>query len=110
MQSFSQQIIDIVWRKAQKIDGYDENVWRKDFAGAWINKNAYGTTGPYGWEIDHRFPLSKGGSDTIENMFPCQWRNNRMKGDDYPNFRTIVTSNGNTNIESEQSWVVRSNR
>ena len=106
MQSFSQQIIDIVWRKAQKIDGYDENVWRKDFAGAWINKNAYGTTGPYGWEVDHRRPLNKNGTDDIGNLFPCQWHNNRMKGDDYPYFKTIITSSGNQNIEQLQVWQV----
>lgn len=52
--TITQQLIEAVWDKATIITGYDPNIWRKDFAGAWINKNAYGTTGPYGWEIDHR--------------------------------------------------------
>lgn len=103
----TQQLIDAVWDKAAIIPGYNSDVWRKDFAGAWINKNAYGTTGPYGWEIDHRMPQARGGSDTLPNLFPCQWENNRTKGDNYPSFITVITSDGNHNIRREQSWVVR---
>lgn len=103
----SQQIIDAVWAKAKTEPGYDPDVWRKDFAEAWINKHAYGTTGAFGWEIDHRLPQSKGGSDALPNLFPCHWENNRHKGDDYPRFKTIKSSEGNYNVRKEQSWVVR---
>lgn len=103
----TQQLLDDVWAKAEPIRGYDSNVWRQDFAKAWINKNAYGTTGPYGWEIDHRKPQSQGGSDSLANLFPCQWENNRTKGDNYPKFKTSITSDGNRNVPSMQSWVVR---
>lgn len=105
--TITKQLIEAVWCKAQEIAGYDTNVWRKDFAGAWINKNAYGTLGPYGWEIDHRRPQSKGGSDLLSNLYPCQWENNRAKGDNYPRFTTSITSEGNRNISKEQLWVVK---
>ncbi len=31
-----------VWDKAKKISGYDPDMWRQDFAGAWIRRDAYG--------------------------------------------------------------------
>lgn len=40
-----------VWDKAKKISGYDPDMWRQDFAGAWIRRDAYGTHTQYGWEI-----------------------------------------------------------
>ncbi len=103
----TEQLIEAVWEKAKPVEGYNSDVWRKDFAGAWINRNAYGTNGPYGWEIDHRMPQSKNGSDALQNLYPCQWENNRTKGDDYPRFKTIITSDGNQNVRREQSWIVR---
>lgn len=103
----TQQLIDAVWEKAEIVQGYNSDVWRQDFAKAWINKNAYGTTGPYGWEIDHRKPQSIGGSDALPNLFPCQWENNRVKGDNYPQFNTVISSEGNQYVRKEQSWVVR---
>jgi hypothetical protein len=103
----TQQLIEAVWNKALSVPGYNPEVWRQDFAKAWINKNAYGTTGPYGWEIDHRIPLSKKGSDDLSNLFPCQWENNRSKGDDYPKFKTKITNEGNRNVQKEQLWVVK---
>jgi len=104
---YTEQIIEAVWEKAQMIPGYNPDIWRKDFADAWINRNAYGTTGLYGWEIDHRMPQAKGGSDALQNLYPCQWENNRTKGDDYPKFKTKITSEGNHNVGREQSWIVQ---
>ena len=42
MANFSDYIVSAVWNKADAIDGYDMNMWRKDFAGAWIRRNHYG--------------------------------------------------------------------
>ncbi len=88
---FSVQTISAVWRKAKLIPGTDGSVLRKDSCGAWISRGAYGNTNSEnGWEIDHIMPVSKGGSDSIANLQPLQWENNRSKGDKYPNWTCAV--------------------
>ncbi len=105
MSDFSQSVIDSVWDKAKVQNNNDKDTWRKDYAGAWINKSAYGNTNSdYGWEIDHKKPSSQGGSNNLSNLEPLHWQNNRTKGDDYPSFKTSISSDGNKNIEKEQSW------
>ena len=37
-----------------------------------------------GWEIDHKHPLSKGGTDTSRNIHAVQWEENRTKSNKYP--------------------------
>lgn len=106
MEHFSDFVIDAVWQKAHKEDGYDPNLWRKDLAKAWIRRDHYGVESKYGWEIDHLRPLSSGGSDEISNLNALHWRNNNKKSNNYPLFQTIVTSEENTNIEKLQSWKV----
>lgn len=93
-----------MWQQAKAINGYNSNVWRQDFAGAWIRHDCYGQQSEYGWEIDHKIPQSCGGSDTRANIWPLHWRNNRYKGNMYPEFKTIVSSEGNCNIEKLQLW------
>ena len=104
MAQFSDTLIQQVWEKATSISGYDPNIWRKDFASAWIRKDLYGTDHKFGWEIDHLKPISRGGTDNINNLYPLHWKNNRVKADNYPNFQTAITSNDNQNIEKPQSW------
>jgi 5-methylcytosine-specific restriction endonuclease McrA len=104
MANFSENKINEIWQKAKSIEGYDNNTYRQDLAGAWIQKDKYGQECSLGWEIDHMKPLSLGGTDCTENLQPLQWKNNRKKADNYPKFQTIITSNGLNNVEKLRSW------
>lgn len=104
---FNEEMIQNIWEKAKVVEGYNPNIWRQDFAGAWIRRDAYGTTMDFGWEIDHLVPVSARGSDSLTNLNPLHWKNNRKKGNDTPNFFTELSSDDNRNIEKLQSWKVQ---
>ena len=70
-----------VWEKAKPIQGLNPAVWRRDSCGTKIKRESYGTLGKYGWEIDHKNPKSKGGSDKSSNLQPLHWKKNREKAD-----------------------------
>jgi len=89
---FSVLEIQAVWEKGRVVAGYDPRVYRKDACGAWIKRDEYGWTTDHGWEIDHICPVSAGGSDYISNLQPLHWRNNRHKGDDWPNWSCLVAA------------------
>lgn len=99
------QQINILWRRAAEAPGYDPNVWRKDFAGAWIRRDMYGMRSPFGWTACRKNP-HVGSAVSTDNMMAAHWRNYRMKGSNYPAFKSIITSEGNRNVEKVQSWRV----
>lgn len=104
---FDKETIQIVWGKAKKVDGFDPDMFRKDPCGAWMVFNKYGLRdNPYGWEIDHVYPVSSGGDDSLRNLRAMHWRNNASKGDDYPSYIARVTSDGNKNKECYTSHIV----
>lgn len=105
MADFTEEQIEQVWQKARVLANNNPDVFRQDYAGAWIRRDQYGMrNGKYGWEIDHCQPESLGGSDQIENLYPLHWRNNVSKGDDYPSWKTVLTSVGNKNIDGDRFW------
>ncbi len=104
MPKYSDEVIHQIWERGITVSGVDPALWRKDYVGAWIRRDMYGQEGAYGWQIDHLCPVSQGGTDDISNLYPLHWRNNISKSDSYPDFTSVVTSSGNTNIESHQRW------
>ena len=77
----SRKLIEITWERGHEIRGRDADVWRRDEEGNIIRFGSYGTQGEYGWEIDHRHPIAKGGTDNPRNLRPLQWEENREKSD-----------------------------
>ena len=75
---------DGAWHNAKPIPGKNSNFQRRDAAGNTISRSAYGKTSPQGWEVDHKKPSSKGGSDNPRNLQAMQTSENRRKGNSYP--------------------------
>ena len=101
---YTRKQIDKYWNEATVDMQRDPNVYRKDFAGAWIRKDMYGYQSPFGWTICRIRPKSLGGTDNDDNLMVAHWRNNRFKGTNYPSFKSVVTSAGTHNITMIQSW------
>lgn len=105
--NFTKEEIDYAWFKAKEVSGLDSNIWRKDYAGAWIRRDLYGRTDTeYGWEIDHRKPLTLDGTYDKSNLDPLQWNNNRTKDDNYPHWKTSKSSSFNKNVDLDKWWKV----
>jgi len=87
--NFDDETVQKVWEKGKTIRGENPDVTRRDECGARIRRSGYGETTAMGWEIDHKNPVSNGGTDNLRNLQPLQWENNRHKGDDYPNWKCL---------------------
>ncbi len=86
-----------VWKKGNVVSGYNEAKYRKDACGAWMMYDKYGNRdSPFGWEIDHIIPKSKGGDDVLSNYRPLQWKNNASKQDG--RLSCVIVSSGDRNI------------
>lgn len=104
-----------VWEKAQIVEGFNSDMYRKDPCGAWIAWDKYGVRDSvYGWEVDHIYPkslLEERGFDEdkindIRNLRPMQHENNASKSDDYPSYTAVITSEGNKNVYKEMNLTV----
>lgn len=83
--SYSEWEIQRFWEKARVAFLLDPKLWRVDRLGMLMYRNSYGDrSNVYGWEIDHHFPESKGGSSNPGNLEPMNWKNNAAKSDDFP--------------------------
>ena len=98
------ELIEQVWNNAKKVEDRNPDIWRKDFAGAWIRRDQYGVSSKFGWVVDHIKPRSLGGDDALDNLQALHWRNNMSKGNSYSEVETCVTSEGNDNIYMVKRW------
>jgi len=70
----------MVWMKGAIISGRDPRYWRYDIYGNIIFFLDYGNRQSlFGWEIDHIFSKSHGGTNALANLQPLQWVNNLLK-------------------------------
>ena len=75
--------IEKAWENAHKIRGRNPDMYIKDNYENIIYKSSYGKQSEMGWEIDHKHPKSKGGTDSSRNLQAVQWEENRSKSDKY---------------------------
>ncbi len=136
MNNFIKKNIDAVWAKAQPISGFDSNIWRQDFAGAWIRRDCYNQNTKLGWQIWYLDNASQ--SNDIDNLIPVQYENaehmttqfntqyekyiikpwndenlhdKNVSRKVYPfYFTTIVSSVSNRKIECVKEWCIRRKR
>ncbi|MCH7573695.1 MAG: HNH endonuclease [Candidatus Marinimicrobia bacterium] len=80
--SFSKLIIQKVWDKSSAVRGQNADTHRRDDTGQIIYRDSYGKTSDMGWEIDHKNPVSKGGTDNLRNLRSLNWKSNRQKSDE----------------------------
>lgn len=73
-----------MWEKGKIILLRDSKLYRKDDCGNVIYKPSYGKETDMGWEIDHKKPVAKEGTDHLNNLGPLQSAENAKKGDKYP--------------------------
>lgn len=101
-----------VWEKAEVIPGVNKDLYRKDYAGAWmffadfINSSDENNLdiGSYSWTITNHKPISQLGTNDLENLVPMNVINVITKGQNYPKWKTKISSRGNENIIKEQIW------
>lgn len=71
------------YKKAMKVweNEFGNKESAEDACGIIIKKIKYAEATSDGWEVDHIHPVSKGGSDSYDNLQPLNWKSNRKKED-----------------------------
>lgn len=102
-----------IWEKAREIPGYPKDNIRQDSCGAWIVFKDYNNSNsPYGWGIDHIFPLALCSLDQIDvvnkniNLRPLHLKNIKSKGNNFPIYQAAVKADGNRNIDYESVFEI----
>lgn len=72
------------WQNAAPVPGLDPRYFRQDQFGNVMRVDLYGKDVPGGWNVDHKHPASKGGSEKPHNMQAMNPTANRAKSDKTP--------------------------
>lgn len=106
--------IEAAWEKAETIDGVNNKLYRKDYAGAWMFRDSFTTdyttadnVETYSWTIVLHRPVGQQGTTELYNLDPMNIINAKSKGENYPSWKTKISSKGNKNIIREQNWKAR---
>src|SRR5687767_2804353 len=68
-QRTDQKTIDAAWEQAFPGRGIDQDLYRKDFFGAWMKKSNFGSDDEFGWSIDAHGDFPQ----------PLHWKNIELK-------------------------------
>ena len=82
--SYSKEQLDQIFSKGTPVRGKDPNLYRKDICDNEIYRHSYGKDSIMGWNVDHKNPISKGGTNSPKNLQPLQSSTNKSKGNTYP--------------------------
>jgi hypothetical protein len=68
-----ENIKDVVWKKATKIENKSPKMYRLDSEGKLMNYNRYECANlRYGWDVERIIPAKLGGTYTPSNLKPVQ--------------------------------------
>lgn len=81
--SYSQNDLQKIWEKGSPVKGKNPELYRRDVNGDMMYKPSYGKTSEMGWEVDHKNPKANGGTDSMRNYQPMNWKGNRQKSNKY---------------------------
>lgn len=81
---FKKATVRKIWKKYPKDPEFPDGQTKRDRYGKLIKFEDHGKRSKgTGWEIDHKQPKSKGGSDNYSNLEPMHWANNKRKSNKY---------------------------
>ncbi len=75
---FTEEEIREVWSSISSCRGVKKCI---DPWGREIHRFDYGRKNEYGWNIDHVLPISRGGTNNLNNLQPLHWKSNKEKSD-----------------------------
>ena len=101
------ELIEATWKKANFADqNIKTNNTAKDYAGAIIQKDAYGKKTEYGWEINYVVPAKETAHFNSDiNICPAHWANVESKGQNFPEWETHLSTIDNvSNVKVTKKW------
>lgn len=81
---FGLGVRDAVWYRTPTAGDEDPRQFRRDALGNLLRYEEFEKRTEHGWEIDHVRPVSRGGTDALENLQALHWRANRDKAEAWP--------------------------